>query len=35
VLADPDKLFKKPIEENEEVLVTTETPEPSEEIRAH
>ena len=31
---DPGKLFKKP-EEDEDVLVPTETPEPSEEIRAH
>ena len=31
---DPEKLFKKP-EEDEKVLVPTETPEPSEEIRAH
>ena len=32
---DPEKLFKKPTEEDEEVLVPTETPEPSEEIVAH
>ena len=31
---DPEKLFKKP-EKDEKVLVPTETPEPSEEIRAH
>lgn len=31
---DPEKLFKKPIKD-EEVLVPTETPEPSEEIVAH
>ncbi len=35
VVADPEKLFKKPIEGDEEVLVPTETPEPSKEIRAH
>jgi ATP-dependent Lon protease len=32
---DSEELFKKPIEETEEVLVPTETPEPSEEITAH
>jgi ATP-dependent Lon protease len=32
---DPEQLFKKPIEEAEEVLVASETPEPSEEITAH
>jgi ATP-dependent Lon protease len=35
LLDDPEKLFKKPIEEAEEVLVPTETTEPSEEIVAH
>jgi hypothetical protein len=32
---DPEQLFKKPIEETDEVLVPTEPPEPSEEIVAH
>jgi ATP-dependent Lon protease len=32
---DPEQLFKKPIEEDEEVLVPSETPEPSDEITAH
>ena len=35
VLEDPDKLFAKLAEEAEEVLVPSETPEPSEEITAH
>ena len=32
---DPEQLFKKLIEESEEVLVPAEPPEPSEEITAH
>jgi hypothetical protein len=32
---DSEDLFKKPIEQEEEVLVPTETPEPSGEITAH
>jgi len=32
---DSEELFKKPIEETEEVLLPTETPEPPEEITAH
>jgi ATP-dependent Lon protease len=35
VLDDPEKLFNKLAEEAEEVLVPSETPEPSEEITAH
>jgi ATP-dependent Lon protease len=35
LVSDSDDLFKKPIEQDEEVLVPTETPEPSEEITAH
>jgi phosphoribosyl-ATP pyrophosphohydrolase len=35
VLEDPEKLFSKLAEEAEEVLVPSETPEPSEEITAH
>jgi ATP-dependent Lon protease len=35
VLDDPEKLFSKLAEEAEEVLVPSETPEPSEEITAH
>jgi ATP-dependent Lon protease len=35
VLEDPEKLFSKLTEEAEEVIVPSETPEPSEEIRTH
>jgi ATP-dependent Lon protease len=35
VLDDPEKLFTKLVEEAEEIMVPSETPEPSEEITAH
>jgi ATP-dependent Lon protease len=35
VLDDPEKLFSKPIEDADEVLVSADTPESSEEITAH
>jgi ATP-dependent Lon protease len=35
VLEDPEKLFTKLVEEAEEIIVPSETPEPSEEITAH
>jgi ATP-dependent Lon protease len=35
LLEDPEKLFSKAAEEPEEIMVPSETPEPSEEIIAH